>query len=366
LHRYPAHPLADSAALWLVRYYASSEVAWRNRRETSYNVQLVSATSQRQDPGQAAVPTRDEDGAPLEIIDRSQRAELSRTGQRQTAAPGLAPAQRAGRALAVANALERTRPTLLAAPTMQFPLSVARRYAGSGERGRNAPKEATLGITGTMPPGPWSDCVAAEEWIESNRGEPAKRVLSVVSAAEKPKLDGRLDDPLWQSAKSVRLTPAASQPGLSSTAVLAFDDEFLYIAASCQKLTGIDYATANEPRSHDSDLSRQDRVTLQLDVDRDYATWWELSIDHRGRPATSCFGDETWNPTWYIAAGGDESWWTVEAAIPLAELAPRKAEVRDVWAVQIQRVVPTSGVAAFAHPAAISTRPEGFGLLVFE
>ena len=63
-------------------------------------------------------------------------------------------------------------------------------------------------------------------------------------------------------------------------------------------------------------------MTLLLDVDRDYATWWQLSVDHRGRPAASCFGDATWNPQWYIAAGGDESWWTVEAAIPLAELAP--------------------------------------------
>jgi hypothetical protein len=191
-------------------------------------------------------------------------------------------------------------------------------------------------------------------------------VLSVVTAAEKPKLDGRLDDPLWQSAKSVRLTAAAGQTGPPSTAVLAFDEEFLYFAVSCQKMDGVDYSATEEPRPHDSDLFRQDRVTLQLDVDRDYATWWELSIDHRGRPATSCFGDATWNPTWFIAAGGDESWWTVEAAIPLAELAPKKPAVRDVWAAQIQRAIPGWGVEALSHPAAIEPRPEGFGLLVFE
>jgi hypothetical protein len=107
-------------------------------------------------------------------------------------------------------------------------------------------------------------------------------------------------------------------------------------------------------------------VTLLLDVDRDYATWWQLSVDHRGRPAASCFGDATWNPQWFIAAGGDEYWWTVEAAIPLAELGPARPKVRDVWAAQAQRVVPRHGLQSFSQPAAVTIRPEGFGLLVFE
>ena len=105
---------------------------------------------------------------------------------------------------------------------------------------------------------------------------------------------------------------------------------------------------------------------MLLDIDRDYATYWQLSFDHRGYPAENCFGDITWNPQWFIAAGGDDQWWTAEVAIPLAELGPKKPQVRDVWAAGIQRVVPRLGLQSFTQPAAIQVRPEGFGLMVFE
>jgi hypothetical protein len=116
----------------------------------------------------------------------------------------------------------------------------------------------------------------------------------------------------------------------------------------------------------DADLKEQDRVTVLLDIDRDYATYWSLTVDHRGWPAESCFGDKTWNPEWFIAAAGDEQFWTVEAAIPLAELAPAMPKVRDAWAVGFQRVIPGVAFQSFTTPAADEVLPEGMGLLVFE
>ncbi len=362
LVRYPRHALADSAALWLVRYYASSEVAWRARKASAYSVQLVSASSQREDAGQVAVPTTDKDGAPLEVVDRSQRAALAGLAHQQTAQPSMTAAQRAGRVLAVTKQFERTRPTLFADPLIQFPLAASQRHAPAAGPNRPPAQGLPLNVHGI-----WSSCAAAEEWLRDGKGAAPKRVVSVVTAAEKPRLDGRLDDPLWLTAKSVTLTGVAVHGSeLPAVAALAFDNEFLYVALSCRKAPQLEYAASSEPRQHDSDLSEQDHVSLILDVDRDYATWWQLSVDHRGRPAASCFGDATWNPQWFIAAGGDDAWWTVEAAIPLAELGPSPPKVRDVWAVQVQRVIPQHGVQAASHPAAVAIRPEGIGLLVFE
>jgi hypothetical protein len=362
LSRHPRHALADPAALWLVRYYASGELAWRNRKASSFAVQVAAATSERQDPTQPAVAMTDKDGAPLETIDRSQRTSLTGVASRQTAQPSMTPAQRAGRVLAVTKQLERTRPTLFADPAVQFPLAAAQLHAPAAGPNRPPSDGLPLNVHGV-----WSATAAAEEWLRDNKGRPPKRVLSVVTAAQKPKLDGRLDDPLWHSAKSVTLSGVAVDGAeLPAVAALAFDDEFLYVALSCRKAPGVDYATTSEPRPHDSDLSQDDHVTLVLDVDRDYATWWQLAVDHRGRPAASCFGDATWNPQWFIAAAGDADWWTVEAAISLAELGPAPPKVRDVWAAQIQRVVPRHGLQAASHPAAVTIRPEGLGLLVFE
>jgi photosystem II stability/assembly factor-like uncharacterized protein len=358
VQRHPRHALADAAALWLVQYYASSERAWRERRENQYSVQLATATSQRDEPGRPIGPTTDNDGAPLEIIDRSQQTQVSTVGHTQLALPDLSPAERAGRALRAAKEAERARPILFARAEFQFPLAVATRSAG-----REAAAARSLGAGGLS----WKSCTAAEQWLLDRKGPPPKKLLSVVTALEKPTLDGRLDELLWQVAKPVALTGIGQGSAeLPAAAVLAHDHEFLYVAISCRKAAGCDYQADQQPRPHDSDLAGRDHVRLCLDVDRDYATWWELAIDHRGFPAASCAGDPTWNPQWFIAVGGDADWWTVEAAIPLVELGPRKPQVRDVWAAQIQRIVPNHGLSSFSQPAAVRIRPEGFGLLVFE
>jgi hypothetical protein len=149
--------------------------------------------------------------------------------------------------------------------------------------------------------------------------------------------------------------------------VLAFDEEFLYVGVSCHKAPGVDYAGKEATRmADDATIEGRDRVVIMLDIDRDYASFWQLTIDHRGWPAESCFGDTTWNPQWFIAASGDDQYWTAEAAIPLAELTPKKPQVRDVWAIGLQRIIPKVGLQSFTTPAAVEPRPEGFGLMVFE
>jgi hypothetical protein len=129
----------------------------------------------------------------------------------------------------------------------------------------------------------------------------------------------------------------------------------------------VDYsAAASGSRTPDTELEDRDRVSVHLDIDRDYATAWCLTVDHRGWPAESCFGDGSWNPEWFIAAGGDAEYWTVEAAVPLAELSASKPKAGDAWAVGVQRVIPGVGLQSFTTPAAIELMPEGMGLLVFE
>jgi len=218
---------------------------------------------------------------------------------------------------------------------------------------------------------PWSQNAAAEQWLIHPTQQAPKKICSVVSAAAKPKLDGRLDDPVWQSGKPVALHAARGDDSATGAAVvLAFDDEFLYVAASCRRAAGVDYGPHDSARPaarpSDSDMSPRDHVTLFIDIDRDYGSFWQLAFDDRGWPAESCFGDRHWNPQWYLAAGGDEQFWTVEAAIPLAELTPKRPQVRDVWAVGIQRTIPRVGRQSFTGPAGIESRPETSGLLVFE
>ncbi|GAG36656.1 unnamed protein product, partial [marine sediment metagenome] len=89
-------------------------------------------------------------------------------------------------------------------------------------------------------------------------------------------------------------------------------------------------------------------------------------IDHRGWPGEGCWGDGTWNPTWFVAAETADGVWTAEAAIPLDQLTGRYPNSRAVWAVGIQRTVPGVGFQSWTTPAATDVRPEGFGYLIFD
>ena len=62
-------------------------------------------------------------------------------------------------------------------------------------------------------------------------------------------------------------------------------------------------------------------MDIYLDVDRTYASYYHLTIDHRGWAADACCGDSSWNPKWFVAvARPPTASWTAEAAISLAEL----------------------------------------------
>lgn len=357
--QYPQHPLADASARWLLRYYASGEVAHRERNATQYAVQLVSATTDAASPPAA---TDQSDTTPPAQPSAGVQSKFSTVRESAGPLPGDHEGHRAGLALGLAKSLERTRPELMADPAIRHQLAAATRRAGQPRQA-----EKLVLTLASQSSGDWRNCAQVEDWLTNPKAAPPKKVISVVTALSKPRLDGRLDEPLWQVAKAVSLQ--TSDPALArlpAAAVMAFDDEFLYVAVSCRKVEGVDYTSDDSSRPSDSDLAASDGVTIQLDIDRDYASWWQLSIDHRGRLAAECFGDASWNPQWFVAAGGDAEWWTAEAAIPLSELASKRPVVRDVWAVGIQRVAPTLGVQSLSLPATLRVRPEAFSLLVFE
>jgi hypothetical protein len=101
-------------------------------------------------------------------------------------------------------------------------------------------------------------------------------------------------------------------------------------------------------------------------LDRDYTTYYRLTVDHRGWTGEACCGDRSWNPKWYVSAATAAGVWTIEAAIPLEELVAATQGQQQAWAVGLQRTVPGVGFQSWTRPAAVQVRPEGFGILVIE
>ena len=216
-------------------------------------------------------------------------------------------------------------------------------------------------------PDAWWSCARGEQWLAQPKGVPPKPILNCAAAAQKPLLDGRLDDEVWQRAKQAKLqNPRGGDSDRPAVAMTAHDGEFLYLAVRCRKAPGIKYDTTDKPRPRDPDLSKHDRVDFFIDLDRDYVTYYRLSIDHRGWTGEGCWGDSSWDPTWFVAAATEDDDWTAEAAIPLEQLTARFPNSQAVWGIGVQRTIPGVGFQSWSTPASTSVQPEGFGYLAFE
>jgi hypothetical protein len=319
---YPQEPAAQGALLWLTRLYGSCEVAHLYRpagQETNAEADRGAALYAYQVAG--SVPSGG--GGP------------GSDGKR-----GEEPALRFARAVAARRAgVPKAAGTLLATI----------KHAKAGD--------------------PWGDCARVEAWLEAGQsGEAPKTVARCVRAAEAPRLDGVLDDTCWarsQDGEGNGAKPtAAAEPRQAADVRWAWDGEYLYVAVRCPKAAGMAYPLDVRARSRDAALETFDRVRLLVDVDRDYATCFELTIDSRGWTREACWGDVAWNPEWFVAASEAGEAWTAEAAIGLDQLGMKGIASGAAWAVAVERSLPEKAERKEKPHSPIA--PERFAVLVFE
>ncbi|HZY85402.1 MAG TPA: hypothetical protein VFE78_11265, partial [Gemmataceae bacterium] len=250
-------------------------------------------------------------------------------------------------------------------PSVQFCLQSARRNLGDFE----APLAWYRQFAARQPDGPWRSAALAELWLANRTGPAPKPTLTCRFTETRPFLDGKLDDLCWKGAAPARLQNAAgtTRDDCPTEVRMAYDRDFLYLAVRCAHPAGKEVALA-KPRLHDVDLRGHDRVSLLLDLDRDYSTCFHLQIDQRGCVCDDCWGDKTWGPRWFVAVHPEPTGWTAEAAIPLTALTGDTVTSGRAWAVNVVRVLPGRGVQAWSLPAEApeeALRPEGMGLLMF-
>ena len=338
--QFPEHPLSRPATVWLVQYYASSEASWREQGNR---------------PTAGTVPVF---AGPVQAGRENDTVALGHSPPPDTQAPS----ERVQRALALASQIERSRPDLMADPTVGFPLASVDRQRG--EFGRAERFYANrIRLSGHDC---WWAAALGEPWAAHLQGTPPKPVLECVQAPARPRLDGRLDDPVWQVARPAELhSLRGDDAGWPASVMLAYDNQFLYLAIRCRQAPGARYAPASGPRTHDADLTGRDRIEFYLNLDRNFVTYDRLTIDHRGFTADDCWGDASWNPKWFVACCSGDGFWTAEAAIPWDQLTAEPPKPNSVWAIGIQRIVPGVGFQSWNQPAAIDVMPEGFGYLLF-
>lgn len=186
---------------------------------------------------------------------------------------------------------------------------------------------------------------------------PVLPLINLPKRSTRPYLDGVLTDSIWEDAEELLLSPfvrdsvdpatgtrrksLSSGSDISSLTMLAWDEEFLYVAArlqrSPQKSRPIELALH---RSYDAKHENRDRLELEIDTDRDFCTAFQLTVDESGETSDRCWMLNEWNPKWYVALDADADTWRVEAAIPLKELSATGARPGDLWTIRLRRIIP--------------------------
>ena len=198
----------------------------------------------------------------------------------------------------------------------------------------------------------------SEMQVAHQASSPVLPLLNLPRHSERPFLDGALTDHIWEDAQEIPLSPffqktaeadseefikqpKRNESPVSSLAMLAWDEEFLYVAARMvrapQSAGAVQQATH---RSHDARHDSLDRLEFEIDTDRDFTTSFVLTVDESGRTSDRCWLLDKWNPDWFVAVDSDDAAWRIEAAIPLSELSVQPAKPGDLWSIRLRRIVP--------------------------
>lgn len=159
--------------------------------------------------------------------------------------------------------------------------------------------------------------------------QPPVREVTASRLSSEIRLDGLLNEPVWQSAQPigelVQREPRSGQPPSEPTEVrVAYDQDHLYIAIRCFD---------SEPRRlrstqmrRDSVLQDDDHVQILLDTHYDRRNAYYFSTNPAGVLVDGTIADNNsanlnWDGMWMVRTRIDELGWTAEFEIPFKTLA---------------------------------------------
>jgi len=170
----------------------------------------------------------------------------------------------------------------------------------------------------------------------------------VARPAAAPVIDGKLDDKAWQKARPVVLrflTGRWETPTEKTEARVLADEKAIYFAVTCWESEPKRMIAAGKKR--DGPLWNGDTVEFFLDpghkeTRRQYA---HVIVNPRGLIYDSKNGNARWNANLSVKTGAFDGGWTVELALPMADLGVAGA-IPLVWGLNINRQRPELGEIA--------------------
>ncbi|HSK76241.1 MAG TPA: DUF5916 domain-containing protein [Thermoanaerobaculia bacterium] len=175
---------------------------------------------------------------------------------------------------------------------------------------------------------------------------PPRPSLAALKALEPIKLDGLLDEPVWQEAQAgtdfIQREPNPGQPATEATEVrVVYTDTALYIGI--RALASDPGAVVAEEMQRDGALFRDDSVLVLLDTFNDNRNAYFFEVNPNGAFTDALVTDEgrdfnvQWDAVWRAVGKRTPEGWSAEMEIPFATL--RFDPNQDTWGLQVRRLI---------------------------
>ncbi len=225
---------------------------------------------------------------------------------------------------------------------------------------RDREQSAALKQLATRRSGVWGVRAAEELAVrEGAAGDATSLSLSVTNylplvnvTDRRPRLDGHLREHLSEAGGTSVRTTETDEP----TTIWGYDADFLYVACRSRLTAAAKAAT----RTRDMELDQNDRLVIELDLDRDLTTAYRFEIDAAGRTRDSCDGFLSWQPRWFVQSVAGETGAVIEVAISRNDLTARPAVAGEAWRVRVQSVP-----AGQRLPTGPQINPVGWNMIRF-
>ena len=176
---------------------------------------------------------------------------------------------------------------------------------------------------------------------------PATPTAQALKVTAPPKLDGRLDDPIWQKAAIIsgfkQREPDEGRDASEPTTVrIAYDQSHLYIGAVLDDSVPAEIRASELRR--DNTLDSDDTFSVLLDTYHDHRNAFVFRVNPRATRFDALVRNESrfynadWDEQWTAAAVLTDTGWSVEIAIPFKILRFTGAAAQT-WGLNFERVI---------------------------
>ena len=173
-----------------------------------------------------------------------------------------------------------------------------------------------------------------------------KSVVRPTRVAEPPRIDGRLDEPLWDTIEPIsdfrQWEPDNGAPASERTEVrIGYDDEFLYLGV--RAFDGEPGRIVARQFERDARIDNDDAFTIELDSLSDNRTAFFFESNVLGAQSDGQITENgginlQWDAIWYSAGNVDELGYTLEVAVPFFALRFKPAD-SVAMGIYLERII---------------------------